>query len=207
LALNSRWYALFLLFLPGTCCLGLFVLAIICFFVWAALPNLMNRPLAGQLQAAWTVYPMLATGALCSVVIVMLYWWVIKRSRDAGPIHFDRDANQLLFGRLSQQQTRPLGTIAALQLMPTTVLATMEKEFPPQTQRVLRLIDDLLKWWLARKVVYQLNLVFADGARLHLTDWKKRPAIQALAVRLAAFLTVPLTIPGTAEQVAPELSR
>ena len=51
-------------------------------------------------------------------------------------------------------------------------------------------------------MVYQLNLVFTDGARLHLTDWKKRPAIQALAVRLAAFLNVPLTIPGTAEPVA-----
>src|SRR5689334_6465368 len=93
LALYSRWYALFLLFLPLSCGLGLFVLAPIGFFVWAVLPNLMNRPLAGQLQAAWAFYPMLACGALAIVAIGMLYWKLIQRSRDAGPIRFDRDAN------------------------------------------------------------------------------------------------------------------
>jgi hypothetical protein len=200
LALHSRWYALFLLFLPGCCCLGLFGLAIIYFFVWAVVPNLINMPLALQLQAAWAFYPMLAVGALAIVAILMLCWWVIKRSRDAGPIRFDRVANQLQFGRLSKQQSRPLDTIAALQLLRTTTLETMEKEaFPPQTNWHLRLIDHLMMWWLVRRVIYQLNLVFADGSRLHVTDYRKRSPLQALAQRLAEFLNVPLMSQGTAE--------
>jgi hypothetical protein len=153
-----------------------------------------------------------------------LFSWKFIRHRSAdGPIHFDRDTNQLRFGRSSPQQTRPLSTITALQLIPTTWLALLQKEaslkkaaprpthwpvralqraLKPRENWYSRWLDQLTEWWQARRVVYQLNLVFASGARLHLTDWKKRPAIQALAVRLAAFLNVPLTIPGTAEPVA-----
>jgi len=200
LALYSRWYARFLLFLAPSCGLGLFGLAIMYFFVWAVVPNLVNMPLALQLRAAWAFYPMLVVGALAIVVIPMLYWRLIKDNRDAGPIRFDRDANQLQFGRLSQQQYRPLGTIAALQLLPTTTLATLEKEaFPPQTNWILRLVDHLMKWWLARRVIYQLNLVFADGSRLHVTDCRKRAPLQALAQQLAEFLNVPVTSQETAE--------
>src|SRR5207248_8399246 len=133
---------------------------------------------------------------------VVFSWKFIKHRGAAGPIHFDRDANQLRFGRLSTQQTRPLSTVAALQLMPTTWLALLEKEasletgaprptprlvralqraFPPRENWHSRLSDRLWTWWHARCVVHQLNLVFDDGARLHLTDWKNRPAIQALA--------------------------
>jgi 2,4-dienoyl-CoA reductase-like NADH-dependent reductase (Old Yellow Enzyme family) len=72
----------------------------------------------------------------------------------------------------------------------------------PRENWYSRFIDHLMQWWQARRVMYQLNLVFADGTRLHLTDWKNRPGMQALALRLAEFLNVPLTIPGTAEQVA-----
>jgi hypothetical protein len=214
--LHSRWYAPILTLAPVGA-LSLTFLAGSCVFVWALQP-----------QTKWAGFVMLGLSALFMGAFVLVSWRLIKHCSAAGPIHFDRDTDQLRFGRSSTQQTRPLSTIAALQLIPTTWLALLEQVASPEKgasrptswpiralQRALkprenwfsRKLDHWEQRWQAKRMVFQLNLVFADGARLHLTDWKKRPAIQALAVRLAAFLNVPLTIPGTAEQIAAEPSR
>jgi hypothetical protein len=234
LALHSRWYAPFLTLAPVGAP-SLTFLAGSCVFVWVVFRAPMNGPLAWQQaalalqpQTKWAGVVMLGLSALFMSAFVLVSWKLIKHCSAAGPIRFDRDTDQLRFGRSSTQQTRLLSAITALQLIPTTWLALLEQEaslekgvprpapwpvralqraFRPRENWYSRWLDHLTQLWQAKRVVYQLNLVFAGGARLHLTNWKKRPAMQALAVRLAAFLNVPLTIPGTAEQVAAELSR
>lgn len=214
LALHSRWYAPLITLAP-IATLGLPVLAIVCAFVWVVLADPMKMQLAMQPQLTLLVFLILGVSMLCIVASILLCWNLVKRHTATGPIHFNRDTDQLLFGQLSQQQTRLLSAIAGLQLMPTTVQALLEVEAslekeasrpaPWQVRALLwtcpsrrswqeRLIDHLAKWWESKSVVYQLNLVFADSSRLNLTDWKKRPPIQALAQRLAEFLNVPLTV-------------
>ncbi len=214
LALHSRWYAPFITLAP-IAALGPPVLALVCVFAWIVFADPLKVQLARQPTLELAVLFIIAVTVVCIIASGLVFWTVMKRHGASGPIHFDRDSKQLLFGQISQQQTRPLSTITAVQLISTTQRALLEKEaahekeaarpahwlvrvlecaFSPRRNWQDRLINYLATWREAKSVVYQLNVVFADGSRLNLTDWKKRHLIEALAQRLAEFLKVPLTI-------------
>jgi hypothetical protein len=203
LALRSRWYAPFLT-LAAVFALFLLAVAIACAaFVAGILADPIRRQVALRAGLGWTLLLVAALGAVCVVGFPLVCWGMIKVHRGRGPFQFDRDGNRVLFGRASAPQARPLSTIAALQMIPTTSLAVsgdfwgaLDNAWPSR----------LLRWGAARDKVCQVNLVFVDGSRQNLTNWgnwgKPHP-IHAWTRQLAEFLSVPLVSPRTAELGAP----
>lgn len=203
LVLQSRWFAPFLTLGAGFA-LFLLVLAIVCtVFVVDIFADPIRRQVALRVGLGWTILQFAALGAIGFVALPLLCWTMIKRHRGHGPFHFDRDADRLLFGRASAQQARPLSTIAALQLIPTTSLTVSGNYWAALGESWL---TSLLRWGAAREKIYQLNLVFVDGSRLNLTNWgnwSKPHSIQVLTQQLAEFLSVPLKGPRMDEQDTP----
>jgi hypothetical protein len=129
--------------------------------------------------------------------LLVLLSWAGMRCRRGGPVRFDRDAGQVVFGPRKDHMAFPLSLVVAVQVIPTTALgiggdvwAAVTADRSP-TGYVLR--------WLASWTrVYQLNLVLRDGDRLNLVNWRVwGETEQDLARQLAEFLGVPLEGPAT----------
>jgi hypothetical protein len=196
LVLQSGWNAalvtagVFYILLTVACvtlaALGLYTLA----GNWQGLLQAGRQDLA--LQAAFGFGALGVLGAALAVLLPRVCRYVLRGPRGSGPVHFDQDSGVLLFGPPSQQQTRPLGAVAALQLVPTKALGPGEGESVRDLPWPIRWLFWLVFRWLARCEVYQLNLVFSDGSRLHLADWGHLRSVRELVRQLAAFLKVPL---------------
>jgi hypothetical protein len=134
-------------------------------------------------------------GAVRTTVLVFLSW-ATMRWRRGGPVDFDPRGDQLVFGPGTDNLTLSLSTIAALQLIPTTSLSGGAGVWKAATAD-RSMLGSLLKLFVARTKMYQLNLVLKDGLRLNLANWRAWDEPQReLVRRLAEFLEVPLEGPG-----------
>jgi len=191
LSLKTRWYAPFYVFFPVS------ILPFLALGIWllVEVAQILDDPIKREV-AGGILVGLAILGAGCIFVFLVFCWTFIRMYRGYGPFHFDRDADVVRFGPASKQQSRPMKSIAAVQLIPAPLEMVLAKELTDLDKNWLtRLLSGPLKW--AGRRSFQINLAFSDGSRLNVTNWsgwtRKTPeSMKVAAERLAEFLNVPV---------------
>jgi hypothetical protein len=183
--LQSTWAANSKTVIAGVLCL---IIALVCTgFVVYGVILVLNRPVG--IPAGENFVMIGVMGLLAAALFVQMLRIHRQVRRDRGPILFDRSANVVQYGPPAEPETRPLGDIVALQVLVTNMFEISRAMTPVKNSWIQR----LLNWTTARAKAYQLNLAFADGSRLNVTNRDRLAPIQELAQQLADFLKVPVT--------------